>query len=73
MKSNLLTLTLFLLGCLTTVSAHGGESSEGVEVGLTTGQTLLFSLVGGLAAMQATSVLFSILSLIHISEPTRLR
>lgn len=62
MRFNLLMLTLFLLWCLTTVSAHGGESSNGLEVGLTTGQTLLFSLVGGLAAMQATSVLFSIRS-----------
>ena len=62
MRFSLLMLSLFLLGCLTTVSAHGGESSNGLEVGLTTGQTLLFSLVGGLAAMQATSVLFSIRS-----------
>lgn len=62
MKSTLLPLTLFLLGCLTTVSAHGGESSDGVEAGLTNGQTLLFSLIVGLAAMQATSVLFSIRS-----------
>ena len=62
MPFNLLMPTLFLLGCLTTVSAHGGESSNGLEVGLTTGQTLLFSLVGGLAAMQATSVLFNIRS-----------
>ena len=62
MKNNLLLLTLFSLGCLGTVSAHGGENTDGVEVGITTGQTLLFSLVGGLAAMQATSVLVSIRS-----------
>ncbi len=62
MKPTLLSLALLSLGYLTTVSAHGGENSDAVEVGLTTGQTLLFSLVGGLAAMQATSVLFSIRS-----------
>ena len=62
MRFSLLMLSLFLLGCLTTVCIRDRESSEGVEVGLTTGQTLLFSLVGGLAAMQATSVLFSIRS-----------
>ena len=62
MKPTLLSLALFSLGYLTTVSAHGGENSDAVEVGLTTGQTLLFSLVGGLAAIQATSVLFSIRS-----------
>ena len=62
MRFNLLMPTLFLLGCLTTVSAHGGENTDVVDVGLTTGQTLLFSLVGGLAAMQATSVLFNIRS-----------
>lgn len=53
---------MVVLGSLTTVSAHGGESSESVEVGLTTTQTLLFSLVGGLAAMQTTSVLFNVRS-----------
>lgn len=62
MKPTLLSLALFSLGCLTTVSAHGGENSDAVEVGLTTSQTLLFSLVGGLAAMQTTSSLFSIRS-----------
>lgn len=62
MNPRLVSLVLVMLGCLTTVSAHGGETSESVEVGLTAGQTLLFSLVGGLAAMQATSVLFNIRS-----------
>ena len=65
-KSSTMNAQLFslfvVLGSLTTVSAHGGENSESVEVGLTTTQTLLFSLVGGLAAMQTTSVLFNVRS-----------
>ena len=62
MRNSAFSAAFFSLGLLTTVSAHGGESGPGFEASITTGQTLLISLVGGVAAFQLTTTLVTIRS-----------
>ena len=62
MRSGAIFAVFFSLGLLTSVSAHGGGSTTGLEPSITTGQTLLISLVGGVAAFQLTTAIITVRS-----------